>query len=447
MANFDPSKIEESQKVERKEAFNDRCLKTLCAFLNTDGGSLFIPVRDNGEVLDAPLTDRQQQNIVNQITAGLNIQPNIVTHTWDGREFLEIEVAKAQSPVQLRGRFYIRVGNTTQEMSEDQLKYRMLAEIPWDAQIAKGITIDDLDVAEIKRFVLTGQDKGRINLEVDPNDPDTILMQTGLLNENGLTNAAVLLFGKTPQLLFPYAKVRVGLFAFDDEVLDDKMIEGHLFQQTRRAEEIIKNHMIRGYEISAEGFERKDNWEYPLPAFREGLMNAVLHRDYHRRGAEVQIKLFPDRLIIFSPGGLPEGLSVDRLLDTHSSIQRNRLLADIFYRAGLIEAFGTGISRIQNHLEKAGLPEPMLDDRGDTFVLTFNQKKASTVSAITEELNERQLKALELAKEGRIRTSDLHEFYPDVDSSTIRGDFRKLVKKDLLKAIGTTKDRFYIINS
>ena len=80
MAEFDPSTLEENQMVERKESFNERGLKTLCAFLNTDGGSLYVPVRDNGEVLETPLTDQQLQNVANQVIDGLGVQPNIISH-------------------------------------------------------------------------------------------------------------------------------------------------------------------------------------------------------------------------------------------------------------------------------------------------------------------------------------------------------------------------------
>lgn len=447
MPVLDPSIFEENQMVERKEAFNERGLKTLCAFLNTDGGSLYVPVRDNGEVLETPLTDEQQQNIANQIIDGLGVQPSINTHSWDDKEFIEIQVSKAQNPVPFKGSYYLRVGNTTQRMNPEQLRVRILKNVPWDSQLIAGSTMDDLDIAEIKRFVRAGQEAGRISTEVDPNDPGAILRQTNLIRNSVLTNAAILLFGQNPQQLFPSARVRIGVFATEDDVIDDKMADGHLFHQIRRSEEILKSHIQHGYEITDEEFTRKEDWEYPLPAFREGIMNAVIHRDYHRQGAEVQIKLFPDHLSIFSPGGLPNGLNVDELLEKHPSIKRNNLLADIFYRAGLIETFGTGISRIQRHLKEADLPEPKLDDRDHSFVLTFSQRIEKPVIADEEVLNERQLKALELAQKGRIKTSDVQELYPDIDPSTIRRDFRELVEKRLLKAMGTTSARFYILKS
>ncbi|MTI87056.1 MAG: hypothetical protein FH748_03710 [Balneolaceae bacterium] len=449
MSVLDPFTLEENQMIERKETFNDRGLKTLCAFLNTDGGSLYLPVRDNGKVKETPLTDEQQQNIANKIISGLGVQPNIVTHTWDNKAFIEIKVPKAPNPVPFKGSYYLRVGNTTQRMSQDQLRVKMLNNVPWDSQICNGVSIEELDKTEIKRFVKAGQEAGRINAEVDPNEPEAILRQTNLIQNDALTNAAILLFGEEPQRIFSSAKIRIGVFIADDRVVDDKTANSHLFHQIRRAEEILKSHMQHGYEISDRKFTRKEKWKYPLPAFREGIVNAVIHRDYHRQGAEVQVKIFPDHLSIFSPGGLPEGLSVEELLDKHPSIKRNELLANVFYRAGLIEIFGTGISRIQKYLKEANLPELKLQDKGHSFVVTFNQKSMSETSQISvssDILNLRQKKILDFAKKGSFQTSDIKDHFPDVSVRTLRKDLTELVERDFLITTGKTRKRKYYLN-
>ena len=153
-----------------------------------------------------------------------------------------------------------------------------------------------------------------------------------------------------------------------------------------------------------------------------------------------------NRISIFSPGGLPDRLSVDDLLTTHPSVRRNNLLADIFFRAGLIEAFGTGISRIRKSLDRAGLPAPEFEDKGHSFVMTLYQQfegKAGEATVDFDELNDRQKKALELAEEGSIRTKDLTGIFNEVEKRTIRRDLRELVKKGLLKAKGKTRNRYY----
>jgi ATP-dependent DNA helicase RecG len=445
MLELNPKTLEEDQGTEFKESFNERALKSLCAFVNTDGGSVFVPVDDNGVVLEDPLTDQQIQNVANRVVDNLGIQPSIISHRWQGRSFIEIKVPNAESPIPLKGKYYIRIGNTTQRMNSSQLRDRMLESVPWDSQLVKGVGLDALDTSEIKRFVKSGQDAGRISAEIDPNKPEAILSQTNLLKEEGLTKAGILLFGKDPQSYFPAAVIRIGEFASESEVRNDKTAKGHLFQQVRKAEDIIKDRMQHGYEISDQQFTRQERWTYPLPAIREGIMNAVIHRDYHKQGAQIQIKLFNDHLSIFSPGGLPDQLDVDDLLTNHPSIRRNNLLANVFFRAGLIESFGTGISRIRSSLKDAGLPEPVLEDRGHSFVLSFYRysKEKSVEELDVSNFNERQLKALELAKEGSIRTQDLATIFTDVEKRTLRRDLKELVEKDFLEAKGKTSDRYY----
>lgn len=446
MAELDPNTLEENQKIELKETFNERALKSLCAFANTEGGSVYVPVKDNLEVVNDPLSDEDRQSIANRVIANLGIQPNIKSHTWKGRSFVEVRVSNTPHPVHLKGRYYKRVGNTTQRMAPDELRKQMLNSVSWDSQIASGITLEDLDKSEIKRFVRSGQDSGRISSEIDPNKPEAILKQTNLLREEGFTNAALLLFGKDPQSYFPAAVIRIGEFASESEIKDDKIIKGHLFNQVRNSEEIIKSNLKHGYKISDEQFTRKEQWTYPLPAIREGIMNAVIHRDYHRQGDQVQVKILPDKLNIFSPGGLPNQLSVDDLLTNHPSIRRNNLLADIFFRAGLIESFGTGISRIMVSLKEAGMPEPTLNDKGYSFVLAFKLKEEKTFKEADDDsydLNKRQKKALELAESSSIKTKDLKEYYSNVSKRTLRKDLNELVELGLLRAKGKTKSRRY----
>lgn len=374
---MNPKNLQESQHVERKEAFNEKALRTICAFLNTDGGSLFLPIRDNGTILDVPISDKVLQGIVHQIVELLGVQPTISSHDWFKKIFLEINVQKSQIPVHLKGTYYIRVGNTTQRMNPEQLQNRMLDSVAWDSQLLQHASLDDLDHAEIKRFVRSAQENGRLSYDVDEKDTKTILTHAGLMTNNQLTAAAVLLFGNAPQQRFRSAIIRFGVFASESEILNDKFVEGHLFHQFRAFDDVFRANIVRGYTIPSDSFVRKENWEYPLAAVREAILNAIIHRNYQLYGTEIQVKLFPDKLTIFSPGGLPAGVDVDQLLNGHPSVKRNKLIADIFYRAGLIEAFGTGFSRMNEALDSEGFPKPVLADHGYTFELTFHKSVKS----------------------------------------------------------------------
>jgi ATP-dependent DNA helicase RecG len=108
--------------------------------------------------------------------------------------------------------------------------------------------------------------------------------------------------------------------------------------------------------ITYEGIYRKDNMEYPEEALREAIINAVIHRNY--MGAHTQLRIDPDSLNLWNEGGLPPGINVSDLKKWHLSRPRNELLADVFFKAGMIEAWGRGTVKIVDECKKAGLPEP-----------------------------------------------------------------------------------------
>ncbi|GFO97173.1 ATP-dependent DNA helicase [groundwater metagenome] len=106
--------------------------------------------------------------------------------------------------------------------------------------------------------------------------------------------------------------------------------------------------------------EREQIWEYPLEALREALINAVCHRDYTIL-SHIEIRIFDDRVVIWSPGRLPFGITLEELHKPHSSALRNKGLAEVFFDTELIEQWGNGIEKMQTHCLNAGLPEPIFE--------------------------------------------------------------------------------------
>ncbi len=100
---------------------------------------------------------------------------------------------------------------------------------------------------------------------------------------------------------------------------------------------------------------------YPIPetALREAILNAVVHKDY-ASGIPIQISVYPDKLMIWNSGQLPSDWTLERLLGKHSSQPFNPDVANAFFRAGMIEAWGRGIERIMQECVTAGVPEPEL---------------------------------------------------------------------------------------
>ena len=196
--------------------------------------------------------------------------------------------------------------------------------------------------------------------------------------------------------------------------------------------------------IGYKGLYRNETLEYPEEALREAVTNAVVHRDYV--GAHTQIKVYPDKLVLWNEGGLPSGMKIDDLKKSHASKPRNELIADVFFKAGLIETWGRGTVKIIEECKKAGLPEPEFKEEFGGFSVYFYEKTDfySEDNLKKLGLNQRQIKLALYIKENKsANLSSLEGIMPDVSRKTLYRDLRELTDKNVLKATGAKKLRIY----
>ncbi|HLA26382.1 MAG TPA: ATP-binding protein [Syntrophales bacterium] len=157
--------------------------------------------------------------------------------------------------------------------------------------------------------------------------------------------------------------------------LDMKDFKGNLIAAVNEVLDFIQRHISMGVGIGAKA-ARNEKWDYPLEALREAVVNAIVHRDYTDPG-NIQIRIFDDRLEIWSPGLLPKELNIKSLLVENRSIPRNRGLAKIFHDIGFIEGWGTGFQRMVAGCAMIGNPKPELKEITGAFVVKFNRRPAS----------------------------------------------------------------------
>jgi ATP-dependent DNA helicase RecG len=188
--------------------------------------------------------------------------------------------------------------------------------------------------------------------------------------------------------------------------------------------------------------EREQVWDYPLEALREAVINAVCHRDY-TISSNVEIRIYDDRLVVRSPGGLPLGITLEDLYKPHSSELRNKGIAEIFYDMELIEQWGSGIDKMREGGLTAGLHEPVFEEH-QGFRVIFRKYIYTEEYLRSLGLNERQLAALMYVKErGGINISAFKALIPQVAEKTLYRDLRDLVNKKVLKQVGEKKGRKY----
>lgn len=207
---------------------------------------------------------------------------------------------------------------------------------------------------------------------------ENALKKLRVYQDEKLLNTAVLLFGKKPQSFFPNAKLRCAVFGTTDTAypIDMKDFEGDVFSLIEKAEDYILQNIHIGMRV--EGLQRIDIPEIDKEAFREAIINAFCHRDYHEYDS-VNIAVFKNRVEIRSPGLLYGGLTIKKIKTGMVSERRNELIAELFHRVHFIEKWGRGIRLI---LSKE--PTAEFKEVGTHFIVVFYRKeKETTPQAVT----------------------------------------------------------------
>lgn len=178
-----------------------------------------------------------------------------------------------------------------------------------------------------------------------------------------------MLFGKDPRNFYINAYVKIGKFGkSDDDLLSQEIIESNAFELANQTLEILdKKYFTKS--ISYDGLHRIETTEYPYEAIRETLLNAIVHRQY--MGAPIQISLYDDKIMIWNFGTLPEPMTFEDLKHKHASHPRNPILADVFFKGGLIESWGRGTLKIIDECESAGLPTPEIAEMTGGIIVTI----------------------------------------------------------------------------
>jgi len=265
-----------------------------------------------------------------------------------------------------------------------------------------------------------------------------------LLREGRLTRAAVLLFGKEPQRFYPSAFVKIGRFRSPTLIVDDRELYGTLFEQVDGAMGYFREHLQTRFEFRGEP-ARDVIWEYPLEALREAIINAVCHRDYLDVG-HTQVRWYDDHLVFLNPGGLPSPLSLKDLKRPHRSVPRNRKVAEMFFYAGWIEQWGSGIQKMLDACAAAGLPEPEFEESQGALWVRFRKDILTEEHLRSLGLNQRQVKAVLYVREkGRITNAEYQQLCL-VSMRTASRDLAELVQERIMEQVGRTgKGTFYIL--
>ena len=251
-------------------------------------------------------------------------------------------------------------GSTKQDLKSAALDRCLLHKTGkrWDAVPMPNVKVNQLEATALTRFRENATRARRLdNCVLGLNDGD-LIEKLYLKDNKFLKRAAILLFHPDPGQFFTAASIKIGYFESQNEVLFHDEVRGNLFTQARKSMDLLMTKYLKAV-ISYEGIQRIETYPVPLVALKEALLNAIVHRDY-AVPAQIQIRVYQDRLHIWNPGELPEDWSVEKLLDQHSSRPYNPDIANAFFQAGEIESWGRGVERIFEWCRKETVPEPAI---------------------------------------------------------------------------------------
>lgn len=437
---------------------------TMAAMANGAGGVILLGIDGQPGVI-AGVTDASEV-VEKLLQLALAVDPALMLPlpqvvTVDGRSVVALTIPRGMPHVYaVGGRFLQRVGAENAPLRTREL-YALMAErseIGFETEPVPGATRDDIDWAKARAYAASL--RGIAETRVEP-----ILVKRGcLVEQEGVlrpTHAGILLFGRDPQQFVRGADITAARFA--SETMSDSFtrqdIVGTLPDQIRRAEMFLVDTLRKDVLLGA-AMARAEQFEYPLEAARELVVNAVAHRDYRITGDGIRLFIFSNRMEVTSPGGLPGPVTVDNIKDERFS--RNPVIVQVLSDMGYIERLGYGVDRVIDLMRQKNLRAPIFEEKAGGFrVVLFSQTEAPAAEAVVPavtlsgvyqgvEVNPRQEVALLfLQREGgvrRITNSDLQQLCPDVHPETIRRDLADLVTKNVLRKMGQKRGSYYVLN-
>jgi len=310
---------------------------------------------------------------------------------------------------------------------------------PFDAAPCRGADLADISDARVKWFLPIARRERNLNLPASASKQET-LTHLKLADGDGVTNAALLLFGADPQKHAPTAITKCAHYHGTEvakPIPSHQVFEGTLFEQVDNAVDFVMSKLARSVGTRAASAAAPVKYEMPKEAIREIIVNAVAHRDYTSNAA-VQVSVFADRVEVWNPGSLPRGLRPDDLAKPHSSEPANPLIARPLYLAHYIENLGTGTLDVIRHCRESDLPLPQFEQRGNQFVVTLWRDWLTTDVLAGLGLNDRQRQAIAHVKiEGRIGNLEYQRLTGAIKKTATR-DLDDLVAQGLLVKVGTT---------
>lgn len=417
--------MRETRILEFKETITNTFLKTVSAFSNYDGGTVLFGIDDAGNIKGLPDVKQACLDIENKINDSITPQPDYTLEIKNNDQTIKLTVKSGlQKPYLYKSKAYKR--NDTATIEVDTLEFSRLV------LDGKNIRFEELPCKDQELSFEILHRKLKETVRIENFDKDT-LKTLNLYNDgNGFNNAAGLLADKNH---FP--GIDIVKFGENISIIQKRSTFENVsvLEVYEKAIEVFKDYYQ--YEV-IQGADRKKMEKIPEAAFREAIANALIHRVWDV-DSQIRVSMFDDRIEIVSPGGLPSGITEEEYLAGKLSVLRNRNLANVFYRLGFVEIFGTGITRIkQLYAEGLIKPDFEVSENAIKIVLPIFEKNA--------DLTEDEIVIYKLLSKTMLKPiSEVAPYVPFGKSKTTKL-LKEMCQKGVITVEGKGKGTKYIIS-
>ena len=348
--------MRETRTLEFKETITNTFLKTVSAFSNYDGGTIYFGIDDDGNIKGLKDVKQACLDIENKINDSISPQPNYTLEIQNNDQTIKLTVKSGiQKPYLYKSKAFKR--NDTATIEADTLDLsRLILE-------GKNISFEELPCRQQELSFEILHRKLKEHIQIEAFNQDTLRTLNLYDNNNGYNNAAAILADTNH---FP----GIDIVKFGENI---SIIQKRATFENRSILEVYEKSIdvfrdYYQYEV-IQGADREKVEKIPEAAFREAIANALIHRAWDI-ASQIRVLMFDDRIEVISPGGLPSRITEEEYLSGKLSVLRNRNLANVFYRLGFVEIFGTGITRIK-HLYEEGLIKPDFEVSENTIKIVL----------------------------------------------------------------------------
>lgn len=452
------TEYDKKQAVERKKVKS--WLKSVSAFANTAGGVLIFGITDDEKLVGLEDVRSDSEFISQKIKERISSFPEVVMKlykTENGEELLLLDVpAGTETPYYYTGdgstEAYIRVGNESVVADAAELKRLVMRgrNSSYDSLISP-YNYEDFSFSKLRE---------RYKSWTGNSMTDKSFESFGIRDAQGhLTNAGALLADDSPIYCSRFFCNRWnGLDKSSGQVdaLDSAEYTGSLIILLNEGMSFVKRNMKTLWKKTSNS--RIEMPDYCERSVFEALVNALIHRDYLINGSEVHVDMFDDRLVIYSPGGMPDGTQIqERDITEIPSTRRNPILADIFARLGYMERQGSGLSKICTAYERAanyelGMEPTFRSNRVEFTVklpnLNFKTSKNEVLSGVLSEVltdDETMILTYFCEKPNATQKSAIEEL--PLSKRRIQTLMKELIKKGCLERVGSKKTGNWVVHN